>query len=330
MSRYETTITDRLRAAAERIPVEPSPPTVADRRTATVVSRAPSRRLLVAGAVAATVTAVAVLAAVWPTTDSPTVEVGPPAATSVDGSAIPPPPGWFGEPQAGVRDEGRSGRWASTAIGRVSTDGVAAPIVASVFDGTYAALDKVPPVTIDGVPLRSVRFGDSLVLATTAADTPTVVVSGPDDERLLASVLQSVEVVDPGGELSLRLRSRPDGYTEVVAPRALGPTPATRETLASESGDTAIDRPSDVGDPLLAAANSGADLTAVDVGAATGWLGRTRHLSREQLTFLVWSPRPGVVYEVTTDDADRSVDELVELALWASEIDAADWDALHD
>ena len=45
---------------------------------------------------------------------------------------------------------------------------------------------------------------------------------------------------------------------------------------------------------------------------------------------MAWSPRPGVVYEVTTDDTERSVDDLVELAQWASTLDAADWDALRD
>ena len=329
MSRYESAIAERLHAAAGRIPVDTDPARVVGRRPTTVVRRGPHPRLLVAAGVGAVVAAAVAVAAVGLPSDAPTVEAGPGTARPDGPTGVAPPPAWFGEPQAGFRAGGRSGgRWVATAIGRVSDGAVSAPIVASAFDGTYVGLDEAVPVTIDGVPLRSARFGDMLVLATDG--TPTVMVTGRDDERTLAAVLAAVEVVEPDGEFSLRLRSRPDGYAEIVPPRVFGPVVPEGETLASESGDTAIDQVSDVGDPLLAAAGSGADLTAVDVHGATGWFGRTTSEAHGVLTFLAWSPRPGVVFEVTTQDTERTEGDLADLARWVSTLDADDWDALHD
>lgn len=154
-----------------------------------------------AGAAAVVVAAVA---AVGLRSGDPTVEAGP---GSGGPAGVAPPPAWFGEPQAGARDAVRSGRWVSTAIGRVSADGVDDPIVASVFDGTFAPLDA-----LDG---------------------------------------------------------------------------------------------------------------------RTGWLGRTTWEPHGTLTFLVWSPRPGAVLTITTEDTGRTEDDLADLARWASTLDGDDWDALH-
>lgn len=134
------------------------------------------------------------------------------------------------------------------AIGRESTDGVTDAIQVSVFDGTFQGLDDAETVTIGGVPLRSIRFGDWLALFT--EETPTVM------------VLDAVEASDTSGELSLHLPSRPDGYTEIVPPRPLGPDHEYHRTLASASGDVGINEVSHMTDPLLAASGAGVDLAA--------------------------------------------------------------------
>lgn len=346
---HESAIAERLRAAAERIPVDKDPgrlagagpgPTAAARRTRNGLGR----RTLVAGvavAVGAAAVTVAVGLGVGFGADASDVEVGPPGSAP-ESVPVPPaphvasPPAWFGEPRAATAAGGlRSGRWVSTAIGRVSEDfarvsgdSVSEPIVVSAFDGSYRLLDHAETVTVDGVAFRSVRFGDWVALATDGA--PTVMAAGQVDERTLATVLDAAEVTGPPGEFSLRLRSRPDGYAEISAPRVLGPDTDTRRTLASESGDTGINEASDWVDPLLAAAATGSELAAVDVHGNTGWLGVSTGGPSGPLPFLVWSPRPGVVFEITTDDTGRPVGDLLDLARATSALDADAWDARYD
>jgi len=337
MTSHESAIAERLHEAAERIAVDTDLSHLADLDPTTVVRQGPSRRRTLIAGVA--VAAAAAVVAVGLATERPTVEVGPTQTTApaddpaapAHGPHVASPPAWFGTPRGGVQPGGlRSGRWASMAIGRTSDGAVSDPIVVSAFDGTYRPLDDAETVTVDGVSLRSVSFADWQALATDG--TPTVMVHGSVDERTLVAVLDAVEVTDRSGELSLRLATRPDGYAEIVAPRVLGPDTATRRSLASETGGvrgTGINDVSDLTDPLLGAAASGSDLTAVDIGGKTGWVGGTTANPVGPLRFLLWSPRPGVVFEITTGDTERTDRDLVDLALATSVLDPDDWDALY-
>jgi hypothetical protein len=213
------------------------------------------------------------------------------------------------------------------AIGRESAGTVTQPIQIPVFDGRYLLLDGAETVTIDGTPHRSVRFEGWQALATDG--TPTVVVSGIADERTLAAVLDAVEVTDPSGDFSMRLRSRPEGYSDVESPRVLGPDPTMRPVLGGRSPNYGISVVSDWTDPLLAAAGSGADLTAVEVDGGTGWTGLVTGNPHGSLRFLVWSPRPGVVFEITTDAMRRSVADLVDLAHATSAIEVDESERIY-
>jgi hypothetical protein len=112
----------------------------------------------------------------------------------------------------------------------------------------------------------------------------------------------------------------------------LGPDPAQRRTLASSSGGISVDNVSDVPEPLLAATQTGADLSAVEVGAGgeVGWTGRTSANPYGPLELLIWSPSPGVVLEISTDNPDRTVRDLVDLAHATSLLPADEWDARYD
>ncbi|HET6950087.1 MAG TPA: hypothetical protein VFI47_06920 [Acidimicrobiales bacterium] len=43
----------------------------------------------------------------------------------------------------------------------------------------------------------------------------------------------------------------------------------------------------------------------------------------------MWSPRPGVVFEISSRDPQRSDDDLVDLARATSALDPDEWDALY-
>jgi len=238
------------------------------------------------------------------------------------------PPAWFGEPAGAMRTGGsRTGRWVRAAIGRggAAAGAVSEPIVVSAFEGGFDLLEGALPVSLGGRDLRSVELPDRpgwRALATTG--TPTVLVSGTVPEATLLAVLEATEVVEVGDLLSLRLGDLPDGYASLVEPVALGPDGELRRTLANESGTTSVNEISDHVDPLLAAAGSGADLLAVAVGDGTGWLGRVPNRSEGPLQFLVWSPAPGVVFEITSTEGDPG--ELVALAEATTAIDPDEWD----
>ena len=337
MNSHETAIAELLQGAAGRIPVDVDASQVMHVPRTAPLRRAPSRRRAVIAGVVVAVSAAAVAIAVWRGPSTATVETDPagiadPADDTPAGTVAPhvvSPPDWFGEPRGAFREGGlRSGRWVTTAIGQVSADAIGSPIVISVFDGAYAPLDDAATVTIDGRSRRSVRHGGWQALATDG--TPTVVASGSVDERTLGAVLDAVEVTDPSGAFALRLGDLPDGYDEVVSPRVLGPDPSPRRTLAGASGDVGINEVSDWTDARLAAVGSGADVTAVDLDGETGWTGVAAGNPYGALRFLVWSPRPGVVFEITTDDAERTEDDLVDLALATSMLAADEWDRLYD
>jgi hypothetical protein len=67
---------------------------------------------------------------------------------------------------------------------------------------------------------------------------------GVDIDRLKA-VLDAVDVGDPAEGLSLRLRSLPGGYAEIVAPRSLGIDARYHRTLAGEHWTVGISETSD-------------------------------------------------------------------------------------
>jgi hypothetical protein len=345
---HEAAIAERLRDAAGRIPVDTSAlwsiETGGTRVTLGSRPRPrPRRKALIAGVAATALAGVAaVVVVVGQRSDHDTVTVRPLAACPMapgDPSACSPslvahvasPPDWFGTPRSAIRDGGqRTGQWVSMAIGQSLSDGrVAAPIRVAVFDGTYSHLDDAEVVTIDGVPLRSTQIGDWQVLATTG--TPTVLAEGSVDVDLLKAVLDAVDVGDPADGLSLRLRSLPEGYAEIVAPRSLGADAPYHRTLAGEFGGVGIGEASDLTDPLLAAAGAGVDLTAVDLGdGTTGWSGLAAGEPAGAVRFLIWSPEPGVVFEIDTYDTARPVDDLAALARATTAIDPALWDATYD
>jgi hypothetical protein len=357
---HEAAIIERLRDAADRIPVD----TGALESIGVGGTRIthghrlrprprPRRKALIAGvAAAALATAAATVAVVGLRSDhesdadtvTATPAAGCPAAPS-DPSAcstslvahVASPPDWFGTPRSGIRDGAmRTGRWTSMAIGRgPSHDGIIdAPIRISVFDGTYRVLDDAEDVAIDGVPLRSVRAAGWQALATTG--TPTVVVEGRVDVERLKAVLDAVDIGvhegDPADELSLRLTSLPEGYAEIVAPRSLGSDASYHRTLADEHGKVGIAEMSDWTDPLLVATGSGDALRSVDLGnGTTGWARVAADGSglSAAVRFLTWSPQPGVVFEIDTYDPDRSDDDLAALARATTAMAPDQWDATY-
>jgi hypothetical protein len=350
MTSHASAIAERLRDAAERIPVDTDPARLnapapgRPRRSSRPRSR-PSgrRRALVAGGVAVALTAAAtgavVAIAVTDGTDGTgNVETGPAAApgTSDLGRApsepvaahVASPPDWFGEPRAGYSEPSRTGRWVTMAIGRQSDGGgIAAPITIAAFDGTHRLLDDAESLEVDGTTLRSVRMGGWQALATDA--TPTVMVSGIADEQTLAAVLTAADVTGPSDELSLRLTSLPAGYDEIAAPRVHVPETGLRPALSGDAGATVIYDASDWNDPLSVAAGSGADISPVDVDGTTGWIGLSTEIRGGPVRSLVWSPGPGVVFELVTTDMDRSEADLVDLARATTPLDRDEWDELY-
>ena len=89
----------------------------------------------------------------------------------------------------------------------------------------------------------------------------------------------------------------------------------------------AINEVSDWIDPLLYAAATGTDIIRTTVGDTPAWTGTTSE--RIPLRYLVWSPEPGVVLEITTTDGNRPVEDLVALAEQTTAIPVADWEAKY-
>lgn len=338
MKPTESAVADELHAAAERIPV--------DLDLAAVAAAPPAgRRRPTAGIalalVAAAVVAAVVVVAVRPGTGADTVaggvgDGGPsaPVTPAAPGSMAPhvaEPPGWW-EPVGVVRDDiQHDGRWVTGAIAEEAGPGdLRHPIHVSVFDGPYSLLDDAEDVTIDGVPLRLVEpegWPGWRGLATRS--TPTVLVEGKLDQEVLAAVVGAVEVLDPSGAFTFRLAELPEGYSEVVPPGELAPDGDVRRVIGSRSGKVGVTDVSDRLDPLRAAAGAGVDLTAVDVGGTTGWTGDSEAIPAGPVRFLIWSPYPGVVFELDVTDPELTVDDLVGLAEATTAIPAEEWDELY-
>jgi hypothetical protein len=149
---------------------------------------------------------------------------------------------------------------------------------------------------------------------------------GAVESALLADVLNATTVVATTAGNSLSISRLPTGYVERVAPQLHAEDVPFRRTLTNAAGDVSLNEISDWIVPELAAAASGADYRLVDVNGLEGWTGRTEFNSYGPLTFLVWSPQPGVVFEIVTTNDERSTEELVELATATSVISATEWD----
>lgn len=352
MTAIETELTERLHAAADRIAVEPDLWLVLDRanhprsggsKRVHTTTAAPRTRVVVAVGVGTLAFGTLVVvdrladgddsttgtaASPAPTSSSPGT---PPAAGSAYLPHVAEPPDWFGQPQAASRQTGaRTGRWVATVLGRTDTDDVTDPIVVAAFDGTWQPLEDATPITVDGLPALSIDAGGwgatAVVLSPTTGAVTQLVIGA--SHTLRAGLLPHVTIHRPSGELTLEVDQLPAGYEQLVTPRVLGPDPASRRTLASASGRTVLDDVSDMGDPLLAAAMAAVDLTAVDVHGRTGWLGRST-IRDVDTAFLVWSPQPGVVFQITTDDPERTADDLVELARATAAVPVDDWTSIY-
>ena len=189
-------------------------------------------------------------------------------------------------------------------------------------DGSLRALDRSEAVVVDGHDYRSVRFGERQILASTGR--PTVFASGAVDAGTLASVIRGTRTGDTTGGLALELGPLPAGYSRLVAPqRHVEQDPAAGRTLAGTGGQTAVDEVSEWVQPELAAAAGGADYEQVAVGDVDGWT-----WAGGPLRSLVWSPRPGVVVEISSSVPDLTVDDLVDLARQIQLVPAAEWDDL--
>jgi hypothetical protein len=344
MTARELALAARLAEAAASIDVEPDEAGVIDdhRRGITRVAvpwqpRGRSRpRVLLVAAVCVVVVAVgAIVVAQLPRSGRPASVSGAAPAVVVDGPApgsflpdVVVPPAWVGPLVPAERTSGfRTGRWVTTVF--AITDGTTwrSPITASVFDGTFSELDAAVLEEIDGRAVRSVRSGGWQALATTG--TPTVVVSGSVDRAVLAELLGRVQVIEDGAGFSLDVAGAPDSYSEVVPPHVLAEDVRDRRTLAGPSADVSINEVSDLVEPGIAGALSGATLTPVRIGDTTGWAGRSTGNPNGALRFLVWSPRRGVVFEIVTTDPSRSYDDLAELAAATQAVPRDEWTARH-
>lgn len=219
----------------------------------------------------------------------------------------------------------RSGRWVSVALARPAAGGFDDPVVVSVFDGEFAPLDDAEPIDVNGGTFRTVQIGAWQALATNAL--PTLLAEGAVPVALLADVMSAARITTNGTDVSVVLDSVPDGFEIIVPPQALGDDTTPRRTLASRTNMLVINEVSDWIDPLLYAAGTGTDIQRLEFGESIGWTGTTNE--RIPLTFLVWSPEPGTLLEITTTDPDRPIADLVALAEQTEAAPIADWESAY-
>ncbi len=358
MTNTAAIIAERLRDAAERIPVEsrfdaitqaanaPLGQAPDGHPTPTVVVIEPAiqarrprvhwvRFALVAASCAAIVGGLVVAArpgkeATQVTSEArPVAPIGIPEGAPSPGSVAPiieEPPDWFGRRQEGRRDGAlHTGRWVSTAIGITTDDGTTRfPISVAVTDGSLRGLNATRTVVIDGETFRQIQFGQWQTLATTGQ--PTIVVSGAVEGSLLAEVHRAVRLVAFPDGPSLQLGDLPDGYSELLPPQLHAEDVADRRTLTNAASDVSITEISDWVEPELAAAATGAEYRPVDIGDLKGWTGQTEFNAFGPIKFLMWSPSPGVVLEIDTTNSDHTFEDLVELANLTRVLPIAQWD----
>jgi hypothetical protein len=331
-------IIDRLRDAADRIEVDLTLDDVRSR--ASTRDRRPQGRPARALVAAACVLLLVGLSVVLARRGGDPAE--PAAATWAPPVSVPPDeptpgaivahvasrPDWLGDLGPGRRTGGqRTGRWVATAIGIPTADGFADPIAIAAFDGSWSTLDAAAPVVLGGTTYRTVTIGDWRALATT--DEPTLVAHGEVAIDLLRDVLAASRLVTSGADITVALDRVPPGYQPVVAPHQLADDVVVRRTLAEGGGRLAINEVSDWVDPALYAASTGADIARQDIGGLTGWSGMTTSGSSGAITFLVWEPQPGVLFEIDSTDGARTIADLIELAAATTAVAASEWDVLH-
>ena len=270
-------------------------------------------------------------------------EPAPPPPTAVPEGALAPgqvapylddPPAWFGQPWPGERPAGHhEGNWVSAAIGIVdAAGGVEAPILVSVTDGSPGEIDGATPIEIDGRPLLVASYDTGWNLVATTGQR-RIVASGVVEVAVLAALIDEVWVGPGDGDLAFQLTTLPEGYTTLVEPQVRAADPPGRRTLVAgggQPGHTVINEVSEWVRADLSAAASGADHQAVAVGDVTGYLATINHISGDVITFLAWSPEPGVVLEISTTDLAVPTQELIELAQRVRLVPVDQWDELLD
>jgi hypothetical protein len=237
------------------------------------------------------------------------------------------PPDWFGPPVAAERIAGHHrGAWVSTAIAvDDGGGGYKSPIRIGVTDESLRDLGEAAPTVVSGHRIRLLSYGtDWQAIATT--DQPTIVVSGAVDLELLIEVLDAARLHDEGGALNVELTAMPDGYSTIVGPQEHAVDTPERRTFAGTATDIVINEVSEWVRADLAAAATGADFRSVPIGELTGYTGTTDINPVGPVTFLIWSPEPGVVFEIDTTDASLPTDQLVDLATRVEVLPIDQWD----
>ena len=336
----ETQLSERLHAATEQIDVEFSiEDVIGDRHAPTSVELASIARPRRAVAVLAAFLVVGLAAALTirtvahdPSADG--ANSWQPPVTSVPGTPRPgtnaphvtdPPPS-VGEiaPSRRIGAQ-RTGDWVGLAIAQPAVDGYQEPIAVFATTGSWSVLDSASPVTIGGRDLVSAQFGRLTVLATTGS--PRLIATGRRNREGLAEILTSAETARVDGMLLLRLTTLPVGYLEVVPPRGLTEDTPVRRSLTNTVRTLSINEISDWSDVFLAAASTGSDLQRVQVGNLIGWTGLSEAASSPR--FLMWSPAPGIIFEIDTTDDEISTDDLVRIARATTPVANAQWDQIY-
>lgn len=351
MTPVEEEITRRLHAAAERITVVPE--TVVELHLepedghdpvppVTLLAPAPPqrrRRLAPLAVAAACVAALVLVGAVVVTEDGDPAATAAPASDLTLTEPVAPwsddPPAWVGELGTAWADRHRDGTWVTGAIAKVGDDGsIDSPIRISVFDGWERALDEATETEIDGRPVLEYVERAWRVLATPEpADGPAgrVMVSGPADAPL-AEVLREVEIVAGGAApATYHLGALPDGYEEVVAPLLQADLGRKRPAIHGADGHVVVYDLSEWVDPTLVSFSGGSEPAQVEIDGISGWTYEFEPTDwPAELRVLVWSPEPGVVFEVVSDDPDHTVEMLAELAATVTVQPLDEWQQLHD
>lgn len=297
------------------------------------------RRMALAGVAAAAAVVVAIALVVAPD-DSTNIAATGTATASVPAGApapgelaphVPAPPAWFGVPAPGVREGAhRTGRWVSLAIGVEDGSVVRSPIWVAVTDGSLQGLAGASTVDVAGEQYRAFSHGDWQVVAAQDGDDVTVVAAGTADIDTLVGVVESVRVERTPDGPDLSMASLPAGYGPAAFAQRHAEDIAERRTVASADGLTGVNEVSDWVRADLAAAASGADYEQISVDGTEAFTGVTRSSTTgEPLRFLMFSPQPGVVIDITTTDPNRTVDDLVELARSVELLPIDQWEAIH-
>ncbi len=156
----------------------------------------------------------------------------------------------------------------------------------------------------------------------------TIAAAGNVDQHTLHDVLSATRITSHEDRFTITISTMPDGYVELVPPHALPADTTPRRTLDREGGALAIKEVSEWADPVRRTRASTGDSTSPGyaLDTATGWSGTSTSSPYGTITFVVWSPRPGVLLEIDSTDPGRSIDHLVQLANDTSVIPATEWD----